>query len=83
MTERRASVRARRGAHLRNGAGGRSDGPVERAALVGLVTGSARRIEADHSLDELAGLAEAARRGGVLFIGYGARMTGVYLLLTT
>jgi GTPase len=33
---------------------------VERAALVGLVTGSARRIEADHSLDELAGLAEAA-----------------------
>jgi GTP-binding protein HflX len=33
---------------------------MERAALVGLVTGSARRIEADHSLDELAGLAEAA-----------------------
>ena len=33
---------------------------AERAALVGLVTGSARRIEADHSLDELAGLAEAA-----------------------
>jgi len=32
----------------------------ERAALVGLVTGTARRIEADHSLDELAGLADAA-----------------------
>ncbi len=32
----------------------------ERAALVGLVTGSARRIEADRSLDELAGLADAA-----------------------
>ena len=33
---------------------------AERAALVGLVTGSARRIDADHSLDELAGLADAA-----------------------
>jgi GTP-binding protein HflX len=33
---------------------------AERAALVGLVTASARRIEADHSLDELAGLADAA-----------------------
>jgi GTP-binding protein HflX len=33
---------------------------AERAALVGLVTGAARRIEADHSLDELAGLADAA-----------------------
>jgi GTP-binding protein HflX len=33
---------------------------LERAALVGLVTGSARRVDADHSLDELAGLAEAA-----------------------
>ena len=33
---------------------------VERAALVGLVTTSARRIEADRSLDELAGLADAA-----------------------
>ena len=32
----------------------------ERAALVGLVIGSARRIEADRSLDELAGLADAA-----------------------
>jgi GTPase len=33
---------------------------VERAALVGLVTSSARRIDADRSLDELAGLADAA-----------------------
>ena len=37
-----------------------SPSPHERAALVGLVAGSARRIEADQSLDELAGLAEAA-----------------------
>jgi GTP-binding protein HflX len=32
----------------------------ERAALVGLVTASSRRIDRDQSLDELAGLAEAA-----------------------
>src|SRR5262245_5855492 len=32
----------------------------ERAALVGLIPGSARRLEAERSLDELAGLAEAA-----------------------
>ena len=32
----------------------------ERAALVGLITTSARRIEADRSLDELGGLADAA-----------------------
>jgi GTP-binding protein HflX len=32
---------------------------VERAALVGLVTGTARRIDAEHSLEELAGLADA------------------------
>jgi GTP-binding protein HflX len=38
----------------------RSSPKAERAALVGLVTGSARRIEADRSLDELAGLADAA-----------------------
>jgi GTPase len=38
----------------------RSSSKVERAALVGLVTSSARRIEADSSLDELAGLADAA-----------------------
>ncbi len=33
---------------------------VERAALVGLVTGGARRIDAERSLEELGGLAEAA-----------------------
>jgi GTP-binding protein HflX len=33
---------------------------TERAALVGLVTGSLRRVDADQSLDELAGLADAA-----------------------
>lgn len=32
----------------------------ERAALVGLVTGNARRVDAEHSLEELAGLADAA-----------------------
>ena len=32
----------------------------ERAALVGLVSGTARRIEAEHSMEELAGLADAA-----------------------
>ncbi len=38
----------------------------ERAALVGLVTGSARRVDADQSLDELAGLADAAGASVVL-----------------
>jgi GTP-binding protein HflX len=33
---------------------------VERAALVGLIGGRARRLEAERSLDELAGLADAA-----------------------
>ena len=32
----------------------------ERAALVGLVTGSSRRVDAEQSLEELAGLADAA-----------------------
>src|SRR5712691_11561913 len=32
----------------------------ERAALVGLIAGRARRLEAERSLDELAGLAQAA-----------------------
>jgi GTP-binding protein HflX len=35
-------------------------GRPERAALVGLVPASARRLDADRSLDELAGLAQAA-----------------------
>ena len=34
--------------------------PAERAALVGLVTGATRRIDAEQSLEELAGLADAA-----------------------
>src|SRR2546426_6702378 len=33
---------------------------AERAALVGLIAGRARRLEAERSLDELAGLADAA-----------------------
>ncbi len=33
---------------------------LERAALVGLVTGNSRRVDAEHSLEELAGLADAA-----------------------
>ncbi|MGE0449428.1 MAG: GTPase HflX [Vicinamibacterales bacterium] len=42
--------------------GGRRRAPAgtERAALVGLVVGRARRVDAERSLDELAGLAEAA-----------------------
>ncbi|HEY1911175.1 MAG TPA: GTPase HflX [Vicinamibacterales bacterium] len=38
----------------------------ERAALVGLITGQARRLEAENSLDELAGLAHAAGADVVL-----------------
>src|SRR5438034_9600507 len=37
-----------------------SVGKRERAALVGLIAGRARRLDAERSLDELAGLAEAA-----------------------
>ena len=32
----------------------------ERAALIGLISGAIRRVDAEHSLEELAGLAEAA-----------------------
>ena len=39
---------------------------TERAALVGLVTSARRRVDADASLDELAGLAEAAGASVVL-----------------
>src|SRR5207237_5876210 len=35
-------------------------GRTEKAALVGLIAGRARRLDAERSLDELAGLAEAA-----------------------
>ena len=38
----------------------RSRAAAERAALVGLVAGQTRRIDAEHSLEELAGLADAA-----------------------
>jgi GTP-binding protein HflX len=38
----------------------------ERAALVGLISGRARRLEAERSMDELAGLAEAAGASVVL-----------------
>ena len=43
-----------------------SPAATERAALVGLVGGSSRRVDADQSLDELAGLAEAAGASVVL-----------------
>jgi GTPase len=39
---------------------------AERAALVGLVSGSARRVGAEHSMEELAGLADAAGADVVL-----------------
>ena len=39
----------------------------ERAALVGLIAGRARRLEAERSLDELAGLAQAAGAHGTGF----------------
>ena len=52
------SMSTRRPAHVHPAAG--KPVLVERAALVGLVTGGARRIDAEHSLEELAGLAEAA-----------------------
>jgi GTPase len=50
----RSSQSARRGAH------GRDGGPRERAALVGLALRRAKKLEAEHSVDELAGLADAA-----------------------
>jgi len=44
----------------------RAHGESERAALVGLVSGAARRLEAHRSLEELAGLAETAGASVVL-----------------
>ena len=41
-------------------------GKRERAALVGLIAGRARRLDAERSLDELAGLADAAGADAVL-----------------
>jgi GTP-binding protein HflX len=43
-----------------------ANGTRERVALVGLFTGSSRHIDPEHSLDELAGLAEAAGASVVL-----------------
>jgi GTP-binding protein HflX len=45
---------------------GRHAPPPERAALVGLISATLRRIDAEQSLDELAGLAEAAGASVVL-----------------
>ena len=46
--------------------GARVSGRSERAALVGLILGRERRLDAERSLDELAGLAEAAGADVVL-----------------
>jgi GTP-binding protein HflX len=40
--------------------GTRGAAAPERAALVGLISGTTRRVDAEHSLEELAGLADAA-----------------------
>src|SRR3954464_14257267 len=50
----------------RSGATTRAIGRSERAALVGLIAGHARRLDAERSLDELAGLAQAAGAGVVV-----------------
>src|SRR3954464_12703655 len=50
----------------RSGATTRAIGRSERAALVGLIAGHARRLDAERSLDELAGLAQAAGADVVL-----------------
>src|ERR687897_3026802 len=56
MSDRRPDLRP-----VASSAGARSSSSrTERAALVGLVTGTTRRIDAEHSLEELAGLADAA-----------------------
>src|SRR5687767_6637932 len=56
MSDRRPDLRP-----VVSSAGARSPSSrTERAALVGLVTGTTRRIDAEHSLEELAGLADAA-----------------------
>jgi len=44
----------------RSGTPTRAIGRSERAALVGLIAGRDRRLDAERSLDELAGLAQAA-----------------------
>ena len=59
LLDRMSDRRKRRPSDRLGAAAGRAEG-LERAALVGLVTGGARRIDAEHSLEELAGLADAA-----------------------
>ena len=44
----------------RRGDGNRDGVPRERAVLVGLVLRKAKKLDAEHSIDELAGLAGAA-----------------------
>jgi GTP-binding protein HflX len=58
----RSSSRLRTGPStpLRAGASTPRTTGIERAALVGLITGRGRRLDAERSLDELAGLAQAA-----------------------
>lgn len=58
MAERPALVPPRRAS--------RGGAASERAALVGLITAGARRVDSEHSLEELAGLAEAAGASVVL-----------------
>ena len=50
----------------RPGADKRDGGPRERAVLVGLVLRRSKKLDAEHSIDELAGLAEAAGAAVVL-----------------
>src|SRR6187200_1660511 len=57
---------AKRLAADRSGSRGSRGRVQERAALVGLIAGRARRLDAERSLDELAGLAEAAGAAVVL-----------------
>jgi GTP-binding protein HflX len=54
------SSRLRSGPRHKSSPERRSGAAAERAALVGLVAGHTRRIDAEHSLEELAGLADAA-----------------------
>ena len=51
---------------MNRGPASKSGGRRERAALVGLIAGRARRFDAERSMDELAGLAEAAGADVVL-----------------
>ena len=62
----------------------RVEGP-ERAALVGLIAGRARRLDAERSLDELGGLAEAGLSpAGLSFVGrvyrHDTRIANRYLM---